>query len=251
MEINKIYNENCMDTMKNMGDGFVDLVMTSPPYNMMTQVKYNKYIKRVSNSHKTNKYIDFDDGLKIDEFYKTHSEILKELIRISKIVLYNFQIVSGSKEAFFKIIGNFNEYIKDIIIWDKERCLPAPGNNILNAGYEIILVIEGDKHLGRTIKNSTFGRCEMDNILRIKRKKLIIDGVKHNASFPEELCDVLIKGFSNEGGLVYDPFMGTGTVAVVAKQNNRNYIGSEISKEYCNLIEKRIKLNDNIKIKKI
>jgi len=55
MEINKIYNENCMDTMKNMVDGFVDLVITSPPYNMMTQVKYNKYIKRVSNSHKTNK----------------------------------------------------------------------------------------------------------------------------------------------------------------------------------------------------
>ena len=240
MEVNKIYNEDCLITMGGMGDNLIDLVVTSPPYNMMTQVKYNKYIKRVSNSHKSNKYIDFNDGLKIEDFYDKHSNILKELLRVSKVVLYNFQIVSGSKEAFFKIIGEFNTYIKDIIIWDKIRSLPAPCNGVLNSNYEMILIMENDQHLGKKIQNYNFKRCEIDNILRIPRKKLVIDGVKHNASFPEELCEVLINGFSKEGDLVYDPFMGTGTVAKVSKNLKRNYIGSELSVEYCKLIEKRL-----------
>lgn len=240
MDINKIYNEDCLETMRRMPDNFVDLVITSPPYNMITQVKYNKYIKRVSNTHKANKYVDFNDGLGIDEFYELHSSVLKELLRVSKVVLYNFQIVSGSKEAFFKMIGDFNKYIKDIIIWDKINCLPASREQILNAGYEMILVMENDAHLGRTIKNGTFGRCEMDNIIRVPRKKESIDDVKHNAVFPEQLCDILIKGFSNSGDLVYDPFMGSGTTAKMSLVNGRNYIGSEISKEYHSVAEKRI-----------
>lgn len=240
MEINKIYNQHCLDTMSLIPDNFVDMALTSPPYNMMTQVKYNKYIKRVSNTHKSNKYISFDDGLKIEEFYNQHSKILKELLRVSKIVLYNFQIVSGSKEAFFKIIGDFNRHIKDIIIWDKGNCLPASREKILNAGYEMILILENDESLGRTITNAKFKRCELDNIIRVKRNKFMIDNVKHNAAFPEELVELLVRSFSNEGDLIYDPFMGTGTVAKVSKLNNRNYIGSEIEKQYCEIIEKRL-----------
>jgi len=240
--INKIHNEDCLITMSKMSDNMVDLTITSPPYNMMTQIKYNKYIKRVSSGHKSNKYISFNDGMKIDDFYQHHSNILKELLRVSKVVIYNFQIVSGSKEAFFKIIGEFNLYIKDIIIWDKGNCLPASANKVLNAGYEMLLVMENNMLLGRTITNAKFDRCKMDNILRIKRNKKTINGVKHNASFPEELCEILIEGFSEEGDIVYDPFMGTGTVAKVSKDKNRKYIGSEISKEYCEVIEERLKL---------
>lgn len=242
IELNRIFNEDCRETMSRMGDDSIDLVLTSPPYNMMTQVKYNKYIRRVSPKHRSNKYLDFNDGLKPDEFYRTHSEILKELLRVSKCVLYNFQIVSGSKEAFFKIIGEFNTYIKDIIIWDKCRSLPASREKILNAGYEMILVMENDQHLGRTIQNAQFARCELDNILRIERKKVVIDGEKHNAVYPEELCRILIDAFSKENDIVYDPFSGTGTTLKIAKERNRNFIGSEVSSEYCKLIEKRISL---------
>lgn len=206
----------------------------------MTQVKYNKYIRRVSPKHKSNKYLDFNDGLKPGEFYELHSSILKEMLRVSKVVLYNFQIVSGSKEAFFKIIGEFNTYIKDIIIWDKCRSLPASREKILNAGYEMILIMENDQHLGRTIQNAKFARCELDNILRIERKKVVIDGEKHNAVYPEELCEVLIEAFSEENDIVYDPFSGTGTTLKVAKSLSRRYIGSEVSKEYSKLIEKRL-----------
>ena len=67
---------------------------------------------------------------------------------------------------------------------------------------------------------------------------------KHPASFPEKLAEDHIVSWSNEGDLVYDPFMGSGTTAKMAKINKRNYIGSEISKEYCDIIEKRI--NENL-----
>lgn len=240
IELCKIYNEDCLVTMSKMLEGSIDLILTSPPYNLMTQVKYNKYIKRVSNKHKSNKYIDFNDGLNPLDFYNLHYKILGEMLRVSKVILYNFQIVSGSKEAFFKLIGDYNTYIKDIIIWDKGRSIPASREKILNSGYEIFLVMESDANLGRTIKNANFSRCELDNILRVNRNKVVIDGVKHNATFPKELCDILVKGFSREGDIVYDPFCGTGTSLLSAKEFNRKWIGSDVSSEYCDLATKRL-----------
>ena len=69
-----------------------------------------------------------------------------------------------------------------------------------------------------------------------------VDG--HPAQFPEQLANDHIISWSNEGDLVYDPFMGSGTTAKMAILNQRNWIGSEISKEYCEIAEKRI--NENL-----
>ena len=245
METNHIYNEDCLETMKRMPDNFVDMTLTSPPYNMLIQTKYNKYIRRILPTHKANKYTEFQDNLWMNDFYERHKKILNELLRVSKIVVYNFQIVTGSKEAFFKLIGDFNLYIKDIIIWDKCRSLPASREKILNRGYEMILILESDKRLGVSITNAKFKRCEVDNILRIKRKKDTDNNLKHNATFPLELAEKLIQSFSDEGNLVYDPFMGTGTTAKMALMLKRNYIGSEISAEYTKLAEQRIKSISN------
>lgn len=63
---------------------------------------------------------------------------------------------------------------------------------------------------------------------------------KHPAIFPEKLANDHIISWSNPGDVVYDPFIGSGTTAKMAILNNRNYIGSEISKEYCDIAEKRI-----------
>lgn len=239
LEINKIYNESCIDTMSKMTDKQVDLVVTSPPYNMRTRIRNGKYVMRENTEHFSKKYKFFHDAMPIDDFYKFHSEVLKELLRVSKVVCYNFQIVTGSKEAFFKIIGDFSKDIKDIIIWDKEHGQPAMHSNVLNSCYEMILVLEDDKNGGRAIQNAKFKRGEMDNILRIGRgkKKSDING----AVFPDKLPHILINSFSNEGNLVYDPFMGNGTTARLALLNKRNYIGSEICKEQCDMAENNIK----------
>ena len=63
----------------------------------------------------------------------------------------------------------------------------------------------------------------------------------HPAPFPEDLANDQINTWSNEGDLIYDPFMGSGTTAKMSIKNNRNWIGSEISKEYCSIIEQRVK----------
>ena len=67
------------------------------------------------------------------------------------------------------------------------------------------------------------------------------DNSKHPAQFPEQLANDHILSWSNEGDIVYDPFIGSGTTAKMAIKNGRNYIGSEISEEYCKIIETRIK----------
>jgi site-specific DNA-methyltransferase (adenine-specific) len=236
--INQIHNENCLETMARMPDNFVDLVVTSPPYNMRTRIRNGEYTTREKGEHFSKKYKHFDDAMPIHDFYSFHSEALRELLRVAKIVCYNFQIVTGSKEAFFKIIGDFNRYIKDIIIWDKGSGQPSMHGMVLNSCYEMILILEDDKMAGRAIQNAKFKRGEMNNILRIGRGKKVLDG--HAAVFPERLATELIKAFSVEGNLIYDPFMGSGTTAVAAISENRNYIGSEISSEYVKAAEKRI-----------
>ncbi len=234
----KIYNENCIDTLKRISNNTIDLVVTSPPYNMRTRIRNGKYTTREKTDHFSKKYKHFDDALSIDDFYDFHSKVLKELLRTSKIICYNFQIVTGSKEAFFKIIGEFNLYIKDIIIWDKGHGQPAMHEMILNSCYEFILILENDKKAGRMINNAKFERGCMDNILRIKRGKKI--STDHGAVFPEKLVHILIESFSKVGDLVYDPFIGTGTTAIVSNKLKRNFLGSEISFEYYESAIKRI-----------
>jgi len=238
IELNRIYNENNLDTMKRMPDKFVDLVITSPPYNMRTRIRNGEYTTREKSEHFSKKYTHFGDDLPIHEFYSFHCEVLRELLRVAKIICYNFQIVTGSKEAFFKIIGDFNRDIKDIIIWDKGSGQPAMHGMVLNSCYEMILILEDDKRAGRAIQNAKFNRGEMNNILRIGRGKNVVDG--HSAVFPERLVGELINAFSEEGNLIYDPFMGTGTTGMVAHKLNRNWIGSEIVPPHVQIAKKRI-----------
>lgn len=238
MEINKIYNENCIDTLNRMPDKFVDLVVTSPPYNMRTRIRNGQYVTREKSEHFSKKYKFFSDDLPIDEFYSFHLKVLNELLRVSKIVCYNFQIVTGSKEAFFKIIGNFNKDIKDIIIWDKGNGQPAMHGQVLNSCYEIILILEDDKKAGRLIQNAKFNRGEMNNIIRVGKGKNISN--VHGAIYPEMLVSELIKAFSEKDNLIYDPFLGSGTTAIVANKLGRKWIGSEIIEEYCKISKNRI-----------
>ena len=119
MRDNFIYNQDCLKTLKKMEDSSVDLVLTSPPYNMNLRIFYGKYRSRQVTKELSTKYSNFSDNMPIEDFYNFHLKVLKELIRVSNIVFYNIQIVTGSKRAFFKIIGEMNEFLKDIIVWDK------------------------------------------------------------------------------------------------------------------------------------
>lgn len=233
---------DCLEVMKTMADKSVDMVLTSPPYNMRTRIRNGKYTTRERSEHFSKKYKHFDDALPINEFYDFHKKCLTEMLRISKIVIYNFQIVTGSKEAFFKILGDFSKDIKDIIIWDKGFGQPAMHEKVLNSSYELLVVLEEDGRAGRVIQNAKFKRGEMQNILRIGREKKTSS--IHSACFPEKLADTIIKNFSSEGDIILDPFAGSGTTGVACKNLGRNFIGIEIAPEYFEMAKERLnKLN--------
>ncbi len=238
MGINKIIHGNCLDVLKDFKDNCVDLVLTSPPYNMRTRIRNGEYTERETAEHFSKKYKHFDDAIPIEDFYEFHKKVLMHLLRVSNIVVYNIQIVTGSKEAFFKIIGDFAQQIKDIIIWDKGAGQPAMHDKVLNSCYEMLIIFENDKKGGRLIQNAYFERGMLSNLWRISREKKETDDV--NAVFPIRLAVEVIKNFSPLNGVVLDPFMGTGTTAIAALKMDMRYLGIEIELEHVKIAEKRI-----------
>ncbi len=237
MELNKIYNEDCLDTMSRMPDDFIDLTVTSPPYNMRNRVRNGKYTTKEVANNFSKKYDHFSDDLPIDEYYNFHHTVLGELLRVSKVIVWNVAIVTGNKLAVFKLIGAFSESIKDIAILDKGNGEPAMHPNVLNRATELILILEPNATDGRAFSKSYFKRGALGDIWRCGRDNHV-NGL--SACMPDKLATIAINSFSQEGDLVYDPFMGSGTTAKIAHLLKRNWIGSEISEEYVEMAKKRL-----------
>tara|TARA_B100002052_G_C15821095_1_gene570543 strand:- start:631 stop:1392 length:762 start_codon:yes stop_codon:yes gene_type:complete len=238
IELNVIYNETCLETLKRMEDQTVDCVITSPPYNMNLRIRNGKYCSRQIVKELSTKYDGFSDNLPIEEYYEFHSSVMRELLRVSKVIFYNIQIVTGSKRSIFKMIGEFNEFLKDIIVWDKGVAQPAMQKQVLNRRSELILVFETDYPISRQYRYANFDRGTLSDIWQIKRGKK--KNKNHGAVFPEELVEMIINNFTNKGEIIYDPFMGTGTTAIVAKRLGRKFIGSEIGNEYYKFSNERL-----------
>jgi len=233
-----LYQGNCIDILKNFSEKSIDLVFTSPPYNMNLRIRNGKYCSRQIVKELTTKYDGYDDNLPMDEYFNFNVNVINELLRVSDIVFYNVQFLTGNKVALFKLIGHFCNKIKEVIIWDKINAQPAIGENVLNSRFEVILVFENSNPESRKFNNCNFSRGSLQNLWQIKR------GVKidksHGATFPEELSEIIIKNFSKENSIILDPFMGTGTVGVACKKLNRKFIGIELIPKYFEISKQRI-----------
>lgn len=237
--INKIFNEDCLATLAKIPDDSIDLVITSPPYNMNLRIRNGKYCSRQITKEFSTKYEGFSDNLPIDEYIEFHSKVLEELLRVAPMVFYNVQIVTGSKLAVFTLLGKFSQYVKDIIIWDKGHAQPAMGEGVLNRQYELIIVFDKRNAISRKFNYCNFERGTLNDVWQIKRGKKVTGS--HGATFPEELVEKILLNFSREGDVVYDPFMGTGTTAVVCKRLGRRFIGSELLSQYVDIANERLK----------
>lgn len=263
---NKIFNEDCLKTMKKMNDNFIDLTITSPPYDDLRS--YKNYIK--NNKTKYNGYsFDFEN-------------IAKELFRITKmggvvVWVVGDATVDGSETGtsfrqalFFKQIG-FKLF--DTMIYQKTGT-PFPSKVRYNQIFEYMFILSKNKP--KTFnpimkKNKTAGAVRYSRKFRDKDGNMIpamngkpikekgIDNniwiikngmykstkdliaFNHPAIFPEELVRKHIISWSNEKDIIYDPFMGSGTTAKIAIEENRFYIGSELVKEYFEICLKRLK----------
>lgn len=238
--LNEIVQGDCLTILKEIPDQSVNMVFTSPPYNMRTRIRNGEYTEREKSEHFSKKYDHFHDALPIEDYYQFHKQVIAELLRISPIVFINIQIVTGSKEAWFRLMGDYAKQIKDMIVWDKGSGQPAMHDSVINRSHELILVLEAAGTAGRAFCRSYFKRGEMSDIWREGRGGSgEVEG--HSATFPETLIGKALMGWSKEGDIILDPFNGTGTTTKVAKQFKRQFIGIEISSEYCEIARNRLK----------
>ena len=250
MEINKMYNENCLDTMAKMPDNFIDLTVTSPPYDNLRDYKGYSF--------------DFE-------------AIAKELFRVTKdggvvVWVVGDATIDGTetgtsfRQALYFMESGFN--LHDTMIWTKDGGGAIGSNKTYTQNFEYMFVFSKgiintynliyDKVNLNYGKKATIskGRRTTDGVHKIENRKAPSQFSRRNnywyippssittdhpAIFPEKLAYDHIISWSNEGDLVYDPFMGSGTTAKAAISANRQWIGSEISKEYCEIIEKRLR----------
>jgi DNA modification methylase len=226
MEINKIYCESNLETMAKTPDNFVDYVLTSPPYNVNTE--------RIA------KYKDFKDDLTQDSYFEQQKELITELLRITKKhIFYNIQMVSGNKIALHKLIGYFANNIKEVIIWQKIG-QPAISEKVFNSAFEYIIIFSNDEPNKRYFSDANFKRGTQSNIFKILNSHSNPFAKEHKAIMPLDIPRYFMINFGNENDIWYDPYMGTGTTAVAAIEERKNWLGSEISEEYYNIANKRL-----------
>jgi len=169
--LNQIYNESCLETLKRIPDNFVNVVITSPPYNMNLRIRKGEYCSRQIVKEISTKYDGFSDNMPIEEYNRFHTEVLRELLRVSNLVFYNIQIVTGSKRSIFKMIGEFSENLKDIIVWDKKHAEPSIQAQVLNRRSELILVFEKDYPISRQFRSAVFNRGTLSDIWQIGKNR--------------------------------------------------------------------------------
>lgn len=257
LKLNQIYNENCLDTMARMQNNFIDLTVTSPPYDNLRNYSGNPF--------------PFED-------FKL---IAKELYRVTKkggvvVWVVGDQTIKGDetgtsfKQAlYFKEIG-FNLF--DTMIYLKPPRGAVGNNNTYWQTFEYMFIFsKGNPNVinliedreNKEARNGDSGtkRLHDGSLLKLKRggyskygrrtnvwEYLIGNGHsagekiahEHPAIFPEKLAQDHIITWSNKDNIVYDPFMGSGTTAKMAILNKRKYIGSEISAKYCEIAQRRL-----------
>lgn len=251
MELNKIYNENCLNTMAKMPDNFVDLVVTSPPYDNLR--KYNgfsfefekvaKELYRVVKNGGIIVWIVGDATIKGNETGTSFKQALyfKEIeFNLYDTMIYekinNSPLNHPRYEQKFEYMFIFSKGKPNTINFIKEKCKYAgkiQTGTIRNNGGDLLSLKHGAGNPihEEKIKGNIWGYT-------VGGKKDIKSS--HPAMFPEELAKDHIISWSKENDIVYDPFMGSGTTGKMAKLLNRNFIGSEISQEYCKIAEERI-----------
>ena len=248
-----IYVEDCLKTMARLSDNFVDMVVTSPPYDSLRD--YKGYV------------FDFESTA-------------KELYRVLKtggviIWIVNDETIDGSESGtsfrqalYFKEVG-FK--LHDTMIWKKSN-FSNPSKTRYHQIFEYMFVFSKgkpktfnpiidreNKYKGKTSFSGRTNRNRKGEMIPLGDKKVYSDygmryniwiantsgqenpckKIEHPATFPEGLIRDHILSWSNPGDMIYDPFLGSGTTGKVAQDNGRLWFGSEISKEYVKIAAKR------------
>jgi DNA modification methylase len=255
MFINKIFNSSA-EEMSELPDQSINLIVTSPPYNIDIQygnVWENRKIKK-------SKSIKYKDNLSEEDYRNLIKNVAKECIRVlhpQGTVFFNMKnrLIDDQISPPFWILDLFKElFLKNIIIWNFDW--GGSTSRRFSSRYEYVFFFSKDK------KEWTFNlddvsipslnfrpdryKNQYKNPSDVWKIPLVsgnsVERTKHPAQYPEKLIERIIKASTTENDIVLDPFMGSGTTAFVAKKLKRKYVGYEINQEYIDMAEKR--LND-------
>jgi len=253
--MNQIIHGDCVDVMATLPDNYIDLTVTSPPYDNLRD--YNGY--------------DFNFEGIANQLYRVTKQGGVVVWVVGDSTIKGSETGTSFRQAlYFKEIG-FN--LHDTMIWHKHVRGACGSNNAYWQEFDYMFVFSKRKpksiNLIKDIKNKSFGQDKgvvSDRNVDGKRKNYrhqvagvyrrrgnvwamintCMNGTKdliaweHPATFPEKLANDHIISWSNEGDLILDPLCGSGTTCKMAMVNNRNYIGIDISEEYCEIARKRI-----------
>lgn len=254
IQLNKVYNENNLDTMARMPDNFIDLTVTSPPYDNLRD--YNGY--------------SFEFELIAKELYRVTKDGGVVVWVVGDKVRKGSESGTSFRQALYFIDCGFD--LNDTMIFKKSNAMPTEKSRRYYQKFEYMFILtkgkpitfnpiteqcvstrnyksnwgrKDDKMISSTGKSrSTANEKVKGNIWEyaISKGGSTNDTIafNHPAIFPEKLANDHIISWSNEGDIVYDPFAGAGTTAKMSILNNRKWIASEVSSEYCDIISNRL-----------
>ena len=215
----QLHNGDCLELMKNIPDGSVDLVLTDPPYGVDFQSHRRKEVYAKIKNDKSLEWLD--------SYFKECSRILKDNTAIYCFCSWhNIDIFKQCFEKYFKS--------KNVIVWVKNN----HGSGDLKASYapkhEFILY-------GNKGRRTFYGKRKEDVIFANKTKNK-----NHPTEKPVDLLEQFINNSTEKNAIVFDGFMGSGSTGVACVNTNRNFIGIELDKGYFDIAEKRINEAQNI-----
>ena len=236
LELNKIYNMDCLEGLKQLDNDCVDLVVTSPPYEDISGAGYTAKNKDIL-------------------FFKLYSEF------INKLFYEYYRVLKPTGQIFFNIkskthnsqlstphwlefTDSFKQFkLKSYIIWKYAGSFDSTKKRF-HLDYEIIY------HLSKTDDIYLNENCNINDTLTSVwyiPHNISKDDRVHPTQMPESLVERILNITSKKDDVVLDTFMGSGTTAVVSKRFGCRFIGFEISPDYCSIAQKRL---DNTVISK-
>lgn len=227
MELDVIYNEDCLQTMKSMPDESIDLVVTDCPYHIVQG-------GATSNKNRLGGILDKDrKDVKMGKLFKHNqikfSEWLPDVYRVLKQNTHCYIMINGRNLKDLQIEAEKVGFVfQNLLVWRKDN---AVVNQFYQNQLEFILFLR--KGAAKYINDMGHSNClSVPNILGNKR---------HPTEKPIPLMRVMIENSSKKGDVVFDPFMGGGSTAIACMQSDRHFVGCEIDKQYFDVAMQRIK----------
>ena len=258
MNIQRIFNENCFDTINKMieFEQKIDLILTSPPYNTGRPSNSEK-----SRNNNEGRYDIHIDNMTQNDYCNWCIDLFNNFDKVlnpNGVILWNVSYGSDATVntegiglmwlSIADIIRNTPFTVADRIIWKKKSALPnnVSKNKLTRIVEDVFVFCRKNEYKtfncnktissigknGQTFYNNYFNFIEAKNN----------DGTckLNKATFSSDFCIQLLDLYANENTIVYDPFMGTGTTAIACKRKNITCFGSELSKEQVEFANKRL-----------